>query len=187
MKRLVTYLWLATLAFTSVHVQAIPLTWTLTDVTFDTGGTATGSFVYDADTNALSNWNIFTTAGDGPFHLTDKNYTTSNASQFLAPVSPGPFGMAWYTILESSEFGHPFNSALKATIRIGTTSLLTNAGGVVGLDLMNQSGECYSCSRFRAFNAGTLVARTFDVPEPTILSLMVIALAGIGFARRRKA
>jgi hypothetical protein len=33
-------------------VSALPIQWTLTDVLFDDGGTATGSFIYDADLNA---------------------------------------------------------------------------------------------------------------------------------------
>jgi len=42
-------------------VQAIPIQWTLTDVLFEDGGTATGLFNYDADTNAYSSISIVTT------------------------------------------------------------------------------------------------------------------------------
>jgi hypothetical protein len=43
--------------------MAIPLTWTLLGVTFYDGGTAHGSFVYDADLDSYSSFNITTTAG----------------------------------------------------------------------------------------------------------------------------
>ena len=44
-------------------VQAVPVLWTLSDVTFDDGGTASGSFVFDADTVAFSAINVVTTDG----------------------------------------------------------------------------------------------------------------------------
>jgi hypothetical protein len=43
--------------------QAAPVTWTLEGVVFDDGGTAFGSFIYDADFNVYSSVNITTTAG----------------------------------------------------------------------------------------------------------------------------
>jgi len=39
------------------------VTWTLHDMAFSDGGTASGSFTYDATTNTLTNINITTTAG----------------------------------------------------------------------------------------------------------------------------
>jgi hypothetical protein len=43
----------------STHAGAIPVNWTLSDVTFDDGGTATGSFTFDAAAPSgfgLSTW-----------------------------------------------------------------------------------------------------------------------------------
>ena len=42
---------------------ATPVHWTLVDFQFNDGGIAFGSFIYDADTNALTNIAITTTAG----------------------------------------------------------------------------------------------------------------------------
>jgi hypothetical protein len=42
---------------------AIPLTWTLSGVVFTDGGTASGSFVYDFDSNQYSSINVVTTSG----------------------------------------------------------------------------------------------------------------------------
>ena len=41
----------------------MPLTWTISNATFSDGGTASGTFVYDADTNTYSSINITTTTG----------------------------------------------------------------------------------------------------------------------------
>src|SRR6185436_1870527 len=43
--------------------MAIPVTWTMSGVTFDDGGTASGSFVYDADTDLISTWSLGIVAG----------------------------------------------------------------------------------------------------------------------------
>ena len=43
--------------------SATPLLWTLNGLVFDDGGTASGSFVYDADSHHFSAINLATTAG----------------------------------------------------------------------------------------------------------------------------
>ncbi|MEQ1884047.1 MAG: hypothetical protein ABL967_03240 [Bryobacteraceae bacterium] len=49
--------------FGGAALHAAPVTWYLNGVTFDDGGKAFGSYVYDADTNTFSAINITTTAG----------------------------------------------------------------------------------------------------------------------------
>jgi hypothetical protein len=53
----------AFIALCAISAQAVPLTWYLEGVTFADGSTASGSFVYDADTNTYSNISITTTKG----------------------------------------------------------------------------------------------------------------------------
>jgi len=53
---------------------AIPVTWTLNNVVFDDGGIASGSFTVDADTNEVTNVNVFTTTGTT---LTGVDYSDS--------------------------------------------------------------------------------------------------------------
>ncbi len=59
-------LWIALVigltAMSSTAVAA-PVKWTLVDVTFSDGGTASGSFMYDADTNVFSAVDITTISG----------------------------------------------------------------------------------------------------------------------------
>ena len=47
----------------AIAASATPLVWTLSGVTFDDGGTASGSFVYDADTSQFSAVELTTTTG----------------------------------------------------------------------------------------------------------------------------
>ncbi|MDP6436812.1 MAG: hypothetical protein QF803_01515 [Gammaproteobacteria bacterium] len=65
------------LLLTVGSAHAIPRAWILEDVVFDDGTTATGSFVYDADTDTLSDISIVTQNGlanDGS-PLTAQTYT----------------------------------------------------------------------------------------------------------------
>src|SRR5260370_9871267 len=54
---------LLALSVFSVYASASPVLWTLVGVAFNDGGTASGSFVYDANTNTYSSINMTTTAG----------------------------------------------------------------------------------------------------------------------------
>ena len=58
-------------------VNATPVTYVLSGVTFSDGGTASGSFTFDAATNTYSNINITTTAG------------TSHAGSVYSVICPG--------------------------------------------------------------------------------------------------
>ena len=51
------------LSIGATESRADPVEWTLVDATFDDGGTAFGSFVFDADTDTYSSLSITTTAG----------------------------------------------------------------------------------------------------------------------------
>ena len=95
----------------SMSVQAAPRVWTLQGVTFDDGGTATGSFVYDIDTQTYSAIDIQTT-GNLAF-----TYTTAN----LLGWSKSGFGVAtgWFV-------GAGF-------LDLMMVSDLTGAGGTVAL------------------------------------------------------
>lgn len=65
---------------------ATPVLWTISGVTFDDGGTASGSFIYDADTNTYSSVNITTTAGTS---LAGATYNFAYAAPATASLLPG--------------------------------------------------------------------------------------------------
>ncbi len=48
----------------AAKAEAAKVTWTLTNVTFDDGGIATGTFDFDAATSTISDWMIDVSGGD---------------------------------------------------------------------------------------------------------------------------
>ena len=147
----------------STASYAGPLTWNLTDVTFDDGGTASGWFTYDADTNALSDWAITTTDGSV---LSGATYT------------PAGYGYAYNGYFLFS-LGSPY-------LLFTPASALTDAGGTVAL---SQNGygsyECNNCYPYR-FASGSLTTETASVPEPASWAFMLGGFAMVGGAMRSR-
>lgn len=122
----------------AANVFAIPVTWTLSGVTFDDGGTLSGYFVYDADTNDFS-LGTLTAAG-------------GNTGVFGSITYQGP-----WTILVA---GHPENGFYSWAPGFGqylniVPTGLTDAGGTVALS--TQSWECTNCGSIRYVSAGNVV------------------------------
>lgn len=156
-------------------VKAAVVNWTLDDVTFDDGGTVTGSFEYDADTNKIGNFDISVTDGS----------TFSSFDYQLA---------GYYKVFDVRGFSlRNFNSNNR-WFQLVFDSPLTNAGGIVSYNPnLSFEATCFSvdCSKpvysARFFNKGTLVGTPpiKEVPEP--LSIMGTVLAGgIGVAIKKK-
>ncbi|MCK6371416.1 MAG: VPLPA-CTERM sorting domain-containing protein [Gammaproteobacteria bacterium] len=159
---------------------AAPVQWTLKNVLFDDGGTASGTFVYDATLNVYSNFNITTTAG-------------------------GSFGGATYTNYLNSPFGPTLNfitaAGTSSDLGIGGTwiglsfsSGLSNAGGVVSLAGGQESicttnpppgffcGGAGNATLLRSVVSGAVSA---VVPVPAAVWLFGGALGALGMMKRR--
>jgi hypothetical protein len=163
----------------AVAVQAAPLTWTLSNAVFGDGGTAVGSFVYDASTVAVVSYSIQTSAGADP-----------NFSGFLYQNgAPNDTGVIVYSGLDMIDFTTNFANShgTNLQLRLAPLAGLTNAGGVVSFDFTNvYLGECYNCSPFRQFASGQMVsAVSAGVPEPATALLVLIPLACGVLVRRR--
>ena len=136
---------------------AFPVTWTLSGATFNDGGTATGSFVYDADTNALSNWSV-SVAGGNTGTFPPITYDTTSGSSTISGQGATLTG----TMLCIGTCSGPARE-----LRMPAVSPLTNAGGTIAIDTANlYQGECFNCSPYRPFNAGSFVGTA----APTITS-----------------
>lgn len=162
----------------SFMANATPIDWTINSMAFNDGGTASGSFTYDADTNMYSNISITTTAGS---ILGGNTYTLVDTPNSNAEDP------RYFIALDS------FSSDL-AGVHFLTTqfdSNLTNLGGTVGI-IGFLEGTCgnaicslYSSDAPTRIPVSGSVSSTTSVPEPATLALLGFGLIGLGFARRK--
>jgi hypothetical protein len=162
--------------FSAASAQAIPLEWTLDNVVFSDGGTASGSFFYDADTSSYSNINLATTTGSVLTGTTYQYGSAYNAfSVRLTEVnSPDLSGeQAWLMAFGEGELGF---------------TELSNAGGTVPIHILYGSegvctySACGEVTQFRSTVSGSVSA----VPIPAAVWLFGSALAGLGWMRRKR-
>ena len=163
------------MALTSAHAQAVPLKWTLQDWTFSDGGTASGSFVFDAATTTYSDIMVQTSGGGQPTRTYDANA--------LAALSQ--------TLFFTQGTGPDFTNVVFLSAAL--TSAMTDAGGTISLFNFSALGErrcddpsCTFGTGIRSLTGGSIVAAA-AVPVPAALPLMLsglLAFAAIG--RRRK-
>jgi hypothetical protein len=177
MRRLI----LAALTALSLAASAAPVRWDLVGFAFNDGGTASGSFVFDADTSTYSSIDIVTTPGS---LLSGTHYgALASAWGAAAPGSINAFtsailddytGAPWLRIDAQIGFNASPGTVVTQWLDVGAESFCGNA-------------DCSSASSSgRETVAGYLVASEAPVPEPQTYAML---LAGVGllglYARRR--
>ena len=174
-----------TLGLLSVSAQAIPVIWTLNDVTFDDGGTADGSFVYEAGSNTFSMINISTMGPAlGPQSYMDDHpiFGFDVQAVFLSGLAADLTGM---TLLAMS-FDIPGTGA----------PMLTDAGGIIPINMDPGSGSfegmcinptCVNPTGFpqREITGGSVFGNPMALSEPGTLALLGTGLLFSTFFRRR--
>lgn len=162
------------LSMSAGSASAANLNWTLNNVAFSDGGTATGSFNYDADT---STYGAFSINVQGGSILTP--FTYDNSTSF---IDSGIFtdNDVRFTKNDYSRF-----------FELEFFDSLTNAGGTVPLVRLFKSDsgglgsfECKSdtCTSFRDLT-GTVTARPIPVPGAVF---GIIVAGGALIAKQRK-
>jgi PEP-CTERM motif len=182
--RLITRLLSALVLMTAFSAMATPVTWNLKNVVFADGGTASGSFVFDADF----------VGGRGYSNIA---ITTSNLGGFGATYGTmNPNSLQNATLLIALAATPPFAADLTGTplLAVSFASALTNSGGTVNILFPFPTGFTFEstcantgCSaasgNIRNFVSGQV---TTNVPEPSTMALAALALLGVGLVKRRK-
>jgi MYXO-CTERM domain-containing protein len=169
----------------SPSARAEPVTWFLQGLTFNDGGTASGSFVYDASTNTFSAINLVTTAG-----------TTRAGSSYGAST-----GVGQATVADFLDPALPVIDLVSERFLLYLLAPMTNAGGTIGIEEA-QELTCltFECS-FPPENDPRLALRTLaggptvfitstrpgvPVSEPTAAALVGVGLVAALAIRRRR-
>lgn len=121
---------------------------TLSNVGFADGGEASGTFIYDSDTDAVVNWNIMVTGGN---EASFPPFTYSISNSTVASFDAGD-------LQPRITFRVPEDSR---SFRITPTASLAGAGNVA-LQLDTGGGgsggvECFNCNPFRLIDSGSLL------------------------------
>jgi len=165
---------IAIAAFLSVpSASASTIDWTLQGVTFGDGGTASGSFDYDADTNTYSFIDITTTSGSsfsGATYLAlDPGKSSSSTSLAVVPDA------------SSANIGTP-------VFDLFFSSALTDAGGTVALNDVLDEGTCTTDGCTAAIGLRSVTAGSVStVPEPSSYGLLLIGSGFMLVMRKRVA
>jgi hypothetical protein len=160
------------------QAQAASVTWYLSGVSFNDGGTAAGSFVYDVTSNVFSNIDITTTGGSiraGSNYSFATGVGTSTFPDFLDPNLPvinnvtERFDLFLLAAMSDAGGTISFQQADEFTCLDGGCTYVT--GAEANLNLRRASG---------------FISTTAPVPEPSTITLLGLGLASAAALRRRQ-
>ncbi len=133
------------------------ITWTVSGVTFNDGGTLSGSFDFDADTGTVGSYNLLATAGStlGAF-----SWTPSTATASYSSTANGGCNGPCLTVLSNATFPDCCGENESRVLTLVFDSGLTDGGGTIDLNTDSSGGsssrDCLNCNPFRYATAGTV-------------------------------
>lgn len=151
----------------SEFLAATPIRWTFNDVVFNDSTRVTGSYVYNADMNEWSDWNITVESGS----LSAFTYTLSNSITHWVNRSASGFLLV--------------DHSYRRYINFNFLDAMTNDGGTIALDtgpysnFQTASWECNNCRRVRWIKDGSVTS--VDVDEPGVIALLALGSLCFGF------
>jgi hypothetical protein len=157
---------------------AVPVTWTLRDVVFNDGGVATGTFVYDADTNTYSSVNVTTTTGTARAGAT---YAFVCTPPCVDGSQPSSTGASFLTTSPASDL-----TGLPVFVFASFDGPLTNAGArgltILVIELSCADATCIDPEQPSRVSQGVIT--THPEPIPTLSEwgtvLLVLSLLALG-------
>jgi hypothetical protein len=159
------------LSFANVS-WAIPVQWQL-DFQFDDGGSGSGSFYFDADTNNYSAISLVTTAG---------SLFSGETYNYLMPSIPS----GWSNLYVVAQDGGDLTGVPGLAIDFGNS--LANVNSIIPLVGFAESFCVDSfCSNNTEVLRGITSGTASSVPIPAAVWLFGSALAGLGWMRRKQA
>ncbi len=180
------------LLFLSSVSQAALVTWELNNFSFDDGGSAYGSFIYDTENKSIHNIDVYTTPGS---RLNGRHYI-ANAGSW---GSHADIGIMTFTDTDST---NDYRGAGWFRMDFHSISNVTSAG--VSLDQwLAVGGESYCVNIYCSSAANEItdpqnsretisgyIYSTQSIPNPVPLPasawLFLSALSGIGWISRKK-
>ncbi len=155
-------------AATVVPASASVVNWTLSDVTFQDGGTASGAFSIDSATGKLTTFDVTTTDG-----ATLAGYRYEPLTSRGGPsVVLGVIGIS----MTSLDIRRYLNLSFQDPLTVpGVNSIRGGVG--------SHSYECDDCFPYRFVTGGVAIGDT--VPEPVTWTTMVLGFGTLGTALRR--
>ncbi len=171
--------------------EASVLTWTLEDITFASGQSATGSFSIDQTAGKLSDWNIQVSGGSNPSltnisFLPGANCVVFCGELFDAGHVPSPSGLDVRTGLMPDntffELNIYFNAPLSEVLQPGVAAIPVNGGSHLDLALLvdpNTVQGLQSDALDNAAGDARVISNLSAAPEPSPQLLLILGIAGM--------